>query len=560
MDLAKTHIPKVLIVSGGLLSAGEKSIWNALKKQYKQMKAAKAHWLETKIKLVTAEMMVYEKLKKKKGELAKYFKEDAQSIPELTEVVLADLLQREGIPFEAITYDMLYSNPKKANRLLNETEVVLASSTLLHDLSELMPLVKMLKRDHNKIILGGALCGSLYTHWKGDKMIDMMAVGYGEFLIPKIADWIKSGFNEIHPPKQGRMIQQEHTLFMFSGVPESRDLDFIPTPDWRVAENYHGKKFEHIYYESVRGCPYRCSFCNYPFLFDDKKFRTKSAEKIAADWKFYFEEMGVKYITCLDSLFTMPKKRLIQLCELLIAQKTDVKWICYARADDLADESVVKLMKAAGVSQVQIGLESGNQMMLDQMNKRCTVEQNLQAIKNCRKHGVISMVSLIVGYPGETEETLNDTLNFMREARPDFHFLATFSVRIEDVPMFKQPYKERFGLEKMDNPYSFAPYWRHDTMSCTEVGNHVRHLGMQLCKEKISLDGALFYQNILNYKPSMREAFLDYQQSVVSGNAFMKKVFNWINHQVDIKLQKDVKHVFPENRKQMRQIKSNSLA
>lgn len=549
--MKKTELPKVLIVTGGLLSAGEKSMWNALKKQIKQVQAAKSHWLEVKIKLVTAELLVYDKLKKKKGKLKEYFQKDPQAIPELTEVVLADLLSREGIPFESMNYDLLYSNPKKADQLLNETEVVLASSTLLHDLSELLPLISMLKRDHNKIILGGALCGSLYNHWKGDPLIDIMAIGYGEFLVPKIADWIKSSYKEIHPPEQGRIIENEHTLFLFSGVPESRDLDFLPTPDWRVAEAYHQQKFEHIYYESVRGCPYRCSFCNYPFLFDDKKFRTKSAEKIAADWKFYFEELGVKYITCLDSLFTMPKKRLVELCNLLIAQKTEVKWICYARADDLADESVVELMKKAGVAQVQIGLESGNQHMLDQMNKRCTVEQNLQAIKNCRKHGVTTLVSLIVGYPGETEETLKDTLEFMREARPDFHFLATFSVRIEDVPMFKEHNRKRFGLEKMDNPYSFAPYWRHDTMSCSQVGKHVRKLGLQLCEERISLEGSLFYQNILSYDPSQKEDFLDYQQSLVKGNVYLKKVFNWLNNKVDAKLLKDIKRVFPAKEKQL---------
>ena len=281
-------------------------------------------------------------------------------------------------------------------------------------------------------------------------------------------------------------------------------------------------------------------------MFDDKKFRIKSAEKVAADWQFYYQEMGVKHITCLDSLFTMPKKRLIRLCELLIEQKTDIKWICYARADDLADESLIKLMKAAGVFQVQIGLESGNQMILDQMNKKCTVEQNLQAIKNCRKYGVISIVSLIVGFPGETEETLHDTLNFMREAKPDFHFLATFSVRIEDVPMFKPPFKKKFGLEKMDNPHTFAPYWSHNTMNCAQVGNHLRGLGMKLCEEKISLDGALFYNNILNYEINMREEFLEYQKSMISRHTYLKKMFNWINNRTDKKLQKDVKQIFPE--------------
>src|SRR5690606_5978056 len=107
--------------------------------------------------------------------------------------------------------------------------------------------------------------------------------------------------------------------------------------------------------------------------------------------KFYHEELGVQHITCLDSLFTMPKIRLIDLCEQLINNKSTMTWTCYARADDLADEEIVKLMKKAGAHQVQIGIESGNQLMLDQMNKRCTVDQNLQAIRNCRKHGISTL-------------------------------------------------------------------------------------------------------------------------------------------------------------------------
>jgi radical SAM superfamily enzyme YgiQ (UPF0313 family) len=535
---------KVLVVTGGLLNADEKSIWNALKKQLKQVRSNKSHWLETKIKLVASELIVLGKLKNKRDRIAEFFSAQNDTIPDLTEVVLIDLLTREGIPFEAMAFDLLFSNSKKANKLINDCSVVFASSTLLHDLSELLPLIKMLKRDHNKIILGGALCGSLYKHWKGSPLVDIMAIGYGEFLVSSITNWIKSDFIELNPPPQGRIQELEHTLFLFSGVPETTDLDFLPTPDWRVASKYHSKIFDHIYYESVRGCPYRCSFCNYPFLFDDKKFRIKSAQKIASDWKFYNEELGVKFITCLDSLFTIPKHRLITLCDLLVQQKINVKWICYARADDLIDESIVKKMKAAGVHQVQIGIESGNQFILDQMNKKCTVAHNLLAIENCRKYGITTIISLIVGFPGETEETLKETFDFMKKAKPDFHFLATFSVRIEDVPMFNTTNRERFGLEKIDNPYSFAPYWNHNTMNCSQVGQHVRKLSMQLTQEKISLDGALFYQNILNYDATMREEFLEYQYSLINKNYHIKTVFNWLNRIVDAKLRKDVKKYF----------------
>ncbi len=535
---------KVLIVTGGLLHAGEKSVWTALRKQYMQLKSSKSHWLETKIKLVTAELLLYDKMSAKPAEVASYMDEEHDPIPELTEVVIADLLYREGISFEAITYDQLFSEREKVEVLLEESSVVFASTTLLHDMSEMMPLLKRLKRSHNRLIIGGALCGSLYKNWSGDPLVDVMAVGYGEFLVPVLADWIKSGFQALVPPPNGRIIERGRTTLLFSGVPDSKNLDALPRPDWRVAVKYHGRAMHHIYYESVRGCPYRCSFCNYPFLFDDKKFRYKSAEKMAADWKHYEDELGAEFITCLDSLFTMPKRRLIRFCELLLEQNSKIKWVCYARADDLTDPAVVQLMKAAGAHQVQIGLESGNQQMLDNMNKRCTVENNLEAIRNCRKYGLSSLISLIVGFPGETEETLQDTLDFMREARPDFHFLATFSVRIEDVPMFNAANKSRFGLQRMENAYSFAPYWRHKTMCCSEVGNHVRSLGRALCKEKISLDGALFYNNIMNYKPEMREQFLDYQSKIVSGPKLSHPIFNLLNQYVDRKLKADVNKVF----------------
>lgn len=535
---------KVLIVTGGLLHAGEKSVWSALRKQYMQFKSSKSHWLETKIKLVAAEMLLYGKMSSKPPLVAKYLEEEQEPIPELTEVVLADLLEREGMAFEAITYDQIFSDAARVEKLLEETEVVFASTTLLHDMSEMMPLLKRLKRKHNRLVVGGALCGSLYKNWEGDPLVEIMAIGYGEYLVPALAAWIKSGYKNLTAPINGRIVENGATTLLFSGVPESKSLDSLPTPDWGVAQRYHGRAYEHIFYESVRGCPYRCSFCNYPFLFDDKIFRYKSAEKMAADWLHYEQDLGVKYITCLDSLFTMPKKRLIDFCELLIKQKSNIKWICYARADDLTDPEVVQLMKAAGAHQVQIGLESGNQQMLDNMNKRCTIESNLIAIQNCRNYGISSLISLIVGFPGETEQTLKDTLEFMRKARPDFYFLATFSVRIEDVPMFKPANQARFGLRRMDNDYSFAPYWRHNTMCCSEAVNHVRSMGKILCKEKISLDGTLFYNNIINYTPDMKSQFLEYQAKLVTGSAFSSAFFNKLNNYVDRKLKADTDKVF----------------
>jgi anaerobic magnesium-protoporphyrin IX monomethyl ester cyclase len=536
---------KVLIVTGGLLNAKETSLWSAIGKQTMQFKAARNHWLETKIKVVAAEPLVMSLFKNKtKNDVLKNFfsKSENYTTPELTEVVLADLLTREKMPFDIMTYDTLFSDKKKAALLLKNTNVIFASSTLLHDLSALEPLIKMLKKPHNKIILGGALAGNICKDWEGSKDIDILAIGYGEMLVPAIVKWINSGFCHLEPNVEGRIVNKTHTIFYYSGVPKSLSLDFLPTPDWRVVEKYHGKKYNMINYESMRGCPYRCSFCNYPYLFDDTKFRTKSAEKMADDWEKYQNELGVKYITCLDSLFTMPKKRLVQFCNLLIKRNIKIKWIGYARADDLTDEEILPLMKAAGAQQLQIGIESGNQTLLDNMNKKCSVESNLIALENCRKYGITSLITLIAGFPGETKKTLEDTFQFMKQARPDFYFLATFSIRVNGVPILNEENKARFGLRTVQNGYSFAPYWAHNTMSCREVGNLVRDFNDKIMREKISLDGNVFYSGILNYEVSQKEALLEYQKQLITSNGFVKFIFNRINHWVDKKLNHDFKN------------------
>jgi anaerobic magnesium-protoporphyrin IX monomethyl ester cyclase len=463
--------------------------------------------------------------------------------PTLTEAVIFDLLKTEGIDCISITYDDLFKKSVPLEKYLRDTDCVMLSTTLLRDLSELESILPKVKRPHNKVIAGGALTGTLYETWGGSELMDIMAIGYGEMLVPALASWIKSGYQALTPPPRGRMLQKNHTQFLFSGVPESLSLDNLPTPNWQHMMDYHQKKFKMIYYESVRGCPYRCAFCNYPYLFDDLKFRTKSAAKMADDWKKYQDELGIEYITCLDSLFTMPKQRLIDFCNLLIEKNVKIKWIAYARADDLTDESVVRLMKQAGAYQVQIGIESGDAQMLENMNKRVDPETNALAIENCRKHGLTTLVSLIIGFPGETKETLETTFQFMKKYPPDFYFLATYSARVPGVPILEPKNKEKFGLKVMDNSYTVSPYWVHDTMSCADVGEHTRELGFKLMRDKVSLDATLFFSGLLSYKPELKERLLELQKNAVDDRPLAQKPFHYLHSWIDKRLARDVASV-----------------
>jgi anaerobic magnesium-protoporphyrin IX monomethyl ester cyclase len=545
------HEPCVLIVTGGLVTEKETSIFHALRKQLLQRRFSKSPWLDHKIKLTTAEPLISGLLERKSvrdRDLRKRYFDDRTQLqtPELTEVVLATLLRDAGVSYRLATYSELFEDKKRAHRLLEECDCVFASTTLLRDLSEVEPLVRFLHRSHNHIVLGGALSGLICDTWSGMSEVDVMCVGYGELLIPALVTWMQNGYEELLPPEGGRIVDAGPTRVVHSGVPFNRDLDFLTTPDWALSASDREIDYNMTYYESVRGCPFRCAFCNYPYLFDDVKFRYKSALKIVDDWERYARELNVEYITCLDSLFTMPKRRLREFCELMIERKVPVKWICYARADDLADESIVILMKQAGAHQVQIGIESGHQTILDNMNKVCTVEANAKALLNCRKHGLTTVVSMIVGYPGETEQTLQSTYEFLRESPPDFYYLATFSTRAAGVPVLNPVNRKRFGLETADNSYCMAPYWQHASMSCTDVGNHVRRLNNRLMRERVSLNATLFYSGLLNFQPTDREALLDFQQRVSESHSLMRAFFNMAHRWVDKRLQKDVRRWFTE--------------
>jgi len=466
--------------------------------------------------------------------------------PDLTEVLLATLLKQRGMPYALATYGDLFDRPRMVEQLLAETDCVFVSTTFLRDLSELTPLLRMLKRPHNRIVVGGPLASLFADSVESIAHVDILAAGYGEYLVPPLVEWMRSGFTTLLPPSGGRLAARGPTQILSSGVPQTNNLDFLQTPDWALSQADRGKRYRMIYYESVRGCPYRCNFCNYPYLFSDNRFRYKSAGRMVEEWEHYLNALDVEYITCLDSLFTVPRPRLAEFCRALIERRLNgIKWICYARADDLADENTTALMKAAGAHQVHIGIESGDQGQLDNMDKACTVESNGRAIDLCRKHGITSVISLIVGFPGETRETLARTLDFVRRHPPDFFFLAPFSTRATGVPMLSESNRARFQLETMNHLRTGAPYWRHRTMSSVEMGNHLRALHRAIMSESLSLHAALYHHRLLDYRPDERATLLEEQRRISRSSPITSWAFDRLNTFVDRRLTKDAEKCFP---------------
>lgn len=522
---------KVLIITGSLVSYQDKSLLLVIKKQLDSLKFSSGAWQDIQQKISASKYLLGQKRYRKTSkyqnssyfsQVESYFSNHHTVVtPQLTEVSIATLLTDEGIEFGVATISQIYSDRKFREKLLREYGCIFLSTSLIRDQSELIPIIHALKTKDNKLVIGGALTGTMHQSWQGIKQVEILAVGYGEYLVKSLADWIKSDYQELSAPLYGRVLKKDFGFILFSGVPKSKNLDDLRLPDWSIAEKTHSQKFLMVHYESVRGCPYRCSFCNYPYLFDDTVFRFRSALQIAKDWEHYASK-GAKYISCLDSLFTIPRKRLTDLCEILIQKKLDLKWICYARADDLSNLEVCQMMKEAGCIQVHIGIESGNQQQLNNMNKRCTVENNRMAILNCQKVGLNSFISVIIGFPGETNESVWETYEFLAAAKPDMYYAALFSTRVENVPILSRENRLKFKLETMSGSSSSSPYWQHETMNSIEACRLMEEFNDKMMLNKVSLEASLFYEGFLGYVRDQRNLLLDYQYDVARHDHFLK--------------------------------------
>jgi radical SAM superfamily enzyme YgiQ (UPF0313 family) len=174
-----------------------------------------------------------------------------------------------------------------------------------------------------------------------------------------------------------------------------------------------------------RGCPYRCSYCS---QIGPRRWRARSTESVVAEWRWLVQEQGVAEIGVLDDSFNIDRQRVLDICARLVDEGLNhVPWIMIngIRAN-IADEEVLGAMKQAGCLRAAFGVESGNQAILDSVvDKQLTLEQVRTAFKAARAVGLETIGFFIVGLPGETEATMDDTIRFACELDP---VVANFSI------------------------------------------------------------------------------------------------------------------------------------
>lgn len=203
--------------------------------------------------------------------------------------------------------------------------------------------------------------------------------------------------------------------------PFIEDLDEIPAinvsflPKDVVYFNPIVRNLPYITVSSSHGCPAKCNYCTAPF-FHGTRTRFQSAPKVLADIEYYLSQ-GIREIYYRDETFTADRQRVIEICQGIIERDLRFTWICNARVDTV-DREMLELMKQAGCHLIKFGAESGNQDVLDAIKKGITLEQTRDAFRWCNEVGINTHAHLMVGMPGDTINSMNDTLNLALEIEP----------------------------------------------------------------------------------------------------------------------------------------------
>jgi len=144
------------------------------------------------------------------------------------------------------------------------------------------------------------------------------------------------------------------------------------------------------------------------------RFRSRSSNLIVDEMELLHKRYGAKEIKFYDDLFNISEKRVVAICREIRRRELDISWSCMCRADTMTEKMALEMQKA-GCWQVDFGIESGSQKILDQMQKGLTVAQSKEGIKHVKSAGMRVRAYFIVGMPGETAKTLYDTQRFLLE-------------------------------------------------------------------------------------------------------------------------------------------------
>ena len=292
-----------------------------------------------------------------------------------------------------------------------------------------------------KIIIGGQHATAFPEHMFIRAKADLVGLGECDETMVELIQALSAG-QDIDKVK-GIVFKQNGKVIFTPPRLLKENLDDLPFPDY---SDFNFKDFNGLpeiadltaAIITSRGCSYRCIFCS-SSNFWEHRWRFRTAGNILTEIENFYQK-GIKAFLFFDDNFAAEKERSIKICKGIIERKLNINWAACTRVEHAEDEEILNWMRKANCYRIDFGVESGSPKILKNINKRITPEQTEKVFKACHKIGIKPRAYLMVGNPGETKETIQETIQLMKKIKPYHSHTAQI--------LWILPNTELYGLAK----------------------------------------------------------------------------------------------------------------
>lgn len=376
-----------------------------------------------------------------------------------TILYLGSYLHQRGFSFDYVNLFQL-EKEKLKQKLRNDDLLTIAITTTLyvspHPIVEIVSFI----RQHNqkaKIVVGGPYVSNKAQSVKDVSGLldvfnyigaDIYVINQeGEFALVNVLQALKNGASLEQVDNIAYKQNGSYALTRKAG--ESNPLEenmvdysLFPAPELGPF----------LSLRTAKSCPFSCSFCAFPTRAG--KYTYMSVACVERELDAIKAAGTATHLYFMDDTFNVPKKRFQEILRMMIRNEYNFKWKSFYRSDH-GDEETIALMKESGCQAVFLGVESGSDTILEKMRKTARREHYFRAIPLLKQAGIMTHANLIIGFPGETYETVQETIDFLETAQPDF-YRAQLWYADPVTPVWKK--KDEYGIQ------GSAFNWSHNTM------------------------------------------------------------------------------------------------
>lgn len=347
----------------------------------------------------------------------------------------------------------------------NELNTV-AISTLTINFGWAVKIAEIVKQINKKcvVILGGVHASFEYKNiLLKHQCIDIISIGEGEESMVEIADQLhENGFQPNLLEKIKGIAYRKDGMVHFTGNRTFiSDLDSLPYPMYELLPREQLDNFM-IRVITSRGCSNNCSFCVPSKFFNKLRFR--DCEKVVNELEYYNKTYGWKTFMIGDLNFLSDYEYAKKFCKEIMERKLNIVWMCQSRVD-LISKEITELMQKAGCIMICLGIESAEQEILDNTNKRTTLDRCIQACKTVKESGISLFTFWVFGLPGETHDSAHSTIKLLRKFLDDKlidYTHCTVCVPFPGTEIYTNP--EKFKIKILSD--NMDDYW----LGCDYLG------------------------------------------------------------------------------------------